>query len=212
MDEINTEKPLSFDYFYQNETMDTETVRSLLREYQEIGGLSVLYYKQQDPNLFMDTVFLEKADKKWCKPIRIKAVFQYLEEVIENKRAGIEIIDELNITTEKKYFLENIKSEPKIGDVIFIESVGLYFDCVNVIDSDSNFFGNKLTWKITGKVWEESHEDKELSDDVIQPGFGSNDDGSWEPDKAGFEQNEKIEDDADDLHTYVPGDDPFGNY
>ena len=205
-DDINTEKPLSFDYFHQNEKMDTETVRSFLREYNEVGGLTILYFQQQNPDMGMDKVFLEKMDKKWVRPIEIKAVFEYLQEVIENQKQGIPILDELNMTIEKGYFKDTIKHDPKIGDLVKVEHANLMFEIVNIVDSDANFWGNKLTWKLTGKSWIESHEDEEITDDVTEPGWAPD-----EVDRENFLPNKQVDESAEDLHTYTEGDNPFGN-
>lgn len=205
---FDTEKPLDMDYFAQEEKVDTETIRSFLAEYNRIGGLTVSWYRLQDPNLGMDPVFLEKADKKWCRPIKIKAVFQYLEEMIENQRYGIQILDEVNLVIEKKYWTEITKVDsPKIGDLFYIDHIKLMFEVVNLVDSDANFWGQKLTWKTTAKIWQEAHDDKEITKDVVEPGWAPD-----EPDHDAFTPNEPVEQKAETLHTYKSGESPFGDY
>ena len=214
MSDINTETKLDMDYFSKGETKDTNTVRNFLREYEVVAGFYVDYYKQQDPNLFMDKVFLEKGDKKYCKPIKIKVIMEYLQEVIETmKYAAGGILDELNVIVEKTYFEDTIKSKkPLIGDIICIPyASNLFFSCVNVVDVDGLFFGQKLTWKLTCKVWLEGHEDTNISDDAIEPGYGNTSDGGWEPDKENSNVNEPIQEEAEDLDPSGTVN-PFGNY
>jgi hypothetical protein len=204
---INTELPLSYDYFDQEEDQDTNTVREILAEYQQVGGLSMDYYCQMDEDKFMDSVFLEKADKKWIRPIKIKGVFEYLQEVIENVRYGTPILDELNIVTEKQYFLDTIKREPKIGDLLNINHVKLMFEVVNVVDSEANFFGNKLSWKITAKIFKLESENDDIAKEIIDPGWMTD-----EELKDNIDINKKIATESEELHTYKPGESPFGNY
>jgi hypothetical protein len=204
---INTELPLSYDYFDQEEDQDTNTVREILAEYQQVGGLSMDYYCQMDEDKFMDSVFLEKADKKWIRPIKIKGVFEYLQEVIENVRYGTPVLDELNIITEKQYFLENIKREPKIGDLLKINHVNLMFEVMNVVDSEANFFGNKLSWKITAKIFKLESESDDIAKEIIDPGWMTD-----EELKDNIDINKKIATESEELHTYKPGESPFGNF
>ena len=224
---IDTELPLDFDYFHQEEQMDTATVISYLQEYNMIAGLTVNWYRLQDESIGMDPVFLEKADKKWCRPIALKAVFQYLEEVIENQKYGIQILDEVNLIIEKTYWTEVTKTaKPVFGDLFFIEHVGLMFEVVNLVDSDANFWGNKLTWKLTAKIWQDSGEDETVTDDITEPGWAP-DERDLEIDAIPGEANPPgavnadgsptgitggIEEKCEELHHYTPGDNPFGSY
>lgn len=217
MESFDTEKPLDFDYFHQNEKMDTSTVISFLQEYNKIGGLTVNWYRLQDAERGMDPVFLEKADKSWCRPIAIKAVFQYLEEVIENIKAGISVLDEVNLVIEKTYWTEVTKTTaPVIGDLFYIEHVKLMFEVINLVDSDANFWGNKLVWKILAKIIVLDNEDSTMAQDIIEPG--------WLPDEQQLpltpisgqpipgEIKTGIENKCDELHTYTEGTNPFGNH
>jgi hypothetical protein len=219
---IDTERPLDLDYFHQEENTDTATVISFLQEYNKVGGLFVNWYRLQDPNAGMDPVFLEKADKKWCRPIPIKAVFQYLEEMIENQRYGIQILDEVNLIIEKTYWTEITKvAMPRIGDLFYIEHVKLMFEVVNVVDSDANFWGNKLTWKMTAKTWREDSADADVTNDVTEPGWAPDEiaeaveqggASGWIGDPQPGQVVAGIEAKCEELHTYKPGENPFGNY
>jgi hypothetical protein len=226
MDSISTEQPLDMDYFHREERMDTSTMISYLQEYNRIGGMTVNWYRLQDAEMGMDPVFLEKADKKWCRPIAIKAVFQYLEEVVENQKYGVPILDEVNLIIEKTYWTEVTKTDkPEFGDLFYIEHVGMMFEVNNRVDSDANFWGNKLTWKLTAKQWQDGHEDPRVTDDITEPG--------WAPDETNLPQipipgepnpgtvngdgsangvTAGIEEKCEELHTYLPGENPFGNY
>ena len=226
-DSFDTERPLDFDYFHSGENNDTKTMISFLQEFNKVGGMYVYWYRLQDADLGMDSVFLEKADKKWCRPIAIKAVFQYLEEMIENQKYGIQVIDEVNLIIEKTYWTEMTKTlSPQIGDLFYIEHVKLMFEVVNLVDSDANFWGNKLTWKLTAKIWQVGNEDEQVAKDVVEPGWlpdeqqlpqdpipgepnpGTTPDGTANPSNV----TAGIENKCEDLHTYTPGDNPFGNF
>jgi hypothetical protein len=214
---FDTEKPLDMDYFHMKENVDTKTVISYLQEYNKIGGLYVNWYRLQDASMGMDSVFLEKADKKWSRPVAIKAVFQYLEEMIENQRYGIQIIDEVNLIIEKTYWTDITKvKSPQIGDLFFIEHVGLMFEVVNVVDSDANFWGNKLTWKLTAKIWQQGNEDREVAKDVVEPGWLTDEQMQNQTPIPGQptpgQITKGVEEKCEQLHTYTPGDNPFGNY
>jgi hypothetical protein len=229
MENISTELPLDFDYYHQEEQMDTATVISFLQEYNKVGGLTVHWYRLQDPGMSIDPVFLEKADKKWCRPIAIKAVFQYLEEVIENQKYGIQILDEVNLIIEKTYWTEITKTpRPVIGDLFYIEHVKLMFEVVNLVDSDANFWGNKLTWKLQAKVWQDSGEDETVTNDITEPGWapdeqlepqvpipGEPNPGTGDPTTGDVNTDNPtagIEQKCEELHQYKPGDNPFGNF
>ena len=214
---FDTEKPLDFDYYHKGENVDTETMRSILQEYNKVGGLYVNWYRLQDASMGMDPIFLEKADKKWSRPVPIKAVFQYLEEVIENQKYGIQVLDEVNLIIEKTYWKETTKVDaPQIGDLFYIEHIGLMFEVVNRVDSDANFWGNKLTWKLTAKIIQLGNEDAEVSKDIVEPG--------WLPDEQLQNQQqipgqptpgqitEGVETKCEALHTYQPNENPFGNF
>jgi hypothetical protein len=226
-DSFDTEKPLDMDYFHINENVDTKTMISFLQEYNKIGGLFVYWYRLQDAEMGMDPVFLEKANKKWCRPIAIKAVFQYLEEMIENQRYGTQIIDEVNLIIEKTYWKDTTKTlSPSIGDLFYIEHVKLMFEVVNLVDSDANFWGNKLTWKLTAKIWQDSGEDERVTEDITEPGWAPDEQGlpvqaiPGEPNPPGATDangnpagiTAGIEQKCEEQHTYTPGDNPFGNY
>ena len=217
MEDISTEKPLSFDYFHQEENNDTKTIIGILREFNEVGGMGVNWYRLQDATMGMDPIFLEKADKKWSRPVSLKAVFQYLEEVIENQKYGIQVLDEVNLIIEKTYWTDMTKtSSPQIGDLFFIEHVGLMFEVVNRVDSDANFFGNKLTWKLTAKIFQIGNEDQSVVEDIVEPGWSSDEQlqnqtpipGQGQP----GEITKGVEERCEELHTYLPGQNPFGNY
>ena len=214
---FDSEQPLDFDYYHQEEKEDTKTVISFLQEFNKIGGLTVNWYRLQDASRGMDPIFLEKADKKWCRPIAIKAVFQYLEEVVENQKYGIQILDEVNLIIEKTYWTEVTKTNaPVIGDLFYIEHIKLMFEVVNLVDSDANFWGNKLTWKLTAKIWQQSNEDETVLQDIVEPG--------WMPDEqtqdlepipgepVPGQVTKGVEEKCEELHTYLPGQNPFGNY
>jgi hypothetical protein len=228
-DSFSTEKPLDFDYFHKKENMDTKTIAGYLREYNKIGGLYVHWYKLQDATMGMDPVFLEKADKKWSRPVRIKAVFQYLEEVIENQKYGIQVLDEVNLIIEKVYWKDTTKVErPLIGDLFFIEHVGLMFEVVNVVDSEANFFGNKLTWKITAKIYQLGNEDQTVIQDIVEPGWapdeqmqpqipipGEPNPGTENPLTGEVNSSNPtagIEEKCEELYQYDATSNPFGNY
>ncbi|MCX7699012.1 MAG: hypothetical protein N2114_06060 [Candidatus Goldbacteria bacterium] len=222
---FDTESPLNFDYFNINENVETETIANILREYNEIAGLTVNWYRLLDSNSGMDPVFLERADKKWAPPIPIKVIFEYLQEVIETQKYGIQILDELNMICEKKYWEEKTKiTMPQIGDLFFVEHVGLMFEATNVVDSEANFWGNKLTWKITAKIFHTEHEDKNINTTIQEAGWMSEEietpliptPDTKSPHKDNLEYtnniNKNIEEKSEELHTYTPGDNPFGNF
>jgi hypothetical protein len=226
-DSFDTERPLDFDYFHKDEKQDTKTIISYLQEFNKVGGLYVNWYRLQDSSIGMDPIFLEKGDKKWSRPVSIKAVFQYLDEVIENQKYGIQVLDEVNLIIEKTYWTETTKVDaPQIGDLFYIEHIGLMFEVVNKVDTDANFWGKKLTWKITAKIFQLGNEDETVAKDIVEPG--------WLPDEQQLPQDPipgepnpglnpdgtanagnvagGVEDKCEELHTYTPDQNPFGNF
>lgn len=204
---INTEKPLEYDFYETRDETDYNTIKSILNEYNQVSGYTISYYRQQDPNLNNDLIFMEKQDKKWCNPIKIKTISQYVTETIENARYGVPILDEGEFYFEKEYFKDKIKYEPKIGDLVKIEYANLMYQVVNVTDVDSIFWGYKLTWKLQAKIYHHSYEDEKISDEIIDPG--------WQSDEELFQTksvNKQVEDKNDDLFTYDDPNKIFGNY
>jgi len=209
--EIASEEPLDFDYYSKGDTLDTETVKSFLQEYNLVGGLYCDYYQQIDTGRDMDTVFLEKANKRYEYPIKIKFVFTYLEEVIENINAGIQILDTVDLTVEMDYFKDTTKFEkPLEGSLIFVKYADLWFEVTNVIDSDAVFFGQKLTWKMTAKIYQESGEDQDITNEIFEPGTAPG-----ETDNLGENLLDDVEELSEEMHVYKTGDggdNIFGNY
>lgn len=202
------ETPLDFDYYSQKENMETETIRSFIQEYNMIGGLRCDFYQFIDADRDMDVVFFEKANKRYEYPVEIKFVFKYLEEVIENIEAGIQILDTIQCQIEMEYFKEKTKfDKPLIGSLIFIKYSGLWFEVTNIVDSSAVFFGNKLTWNLTAKIYQESGEDQEITNELFAPG-----EAPGEADNFGENLLDDLETESEELHTYDSGDNPFNNY
>jgi len=201
---INTELPLDFDYFHNKENEDTETVRQFLEEYNRVGGITCSYYVQTDASLDVDTIFMEKINKTFFRPIKVKFILEYIQEVIENQMSGIQILDTMNFMVEMEYFKNTVKSKPKVGDLMMIDYAGLMFEITNVIDAEAVLFGQKFTWKITGKIYIESHEDKNVTNDVHEPGHAPG-----EEDNFNDKLNDNIEEESDEEYQYNDGDNPF---
>ena len=151
---------------------------------------------------------MEKSGKTWGRPIKVKMIPEYLEEVIENANQGIMILDTLNLTLEKEYFTETTKHDyPKIGDLIKIDYANLLFEISNVVDADAIFFGRKFTWRITGKVYLETHEQEEITNEVFDPGNAPGETDNFEEKIL-----DDIEEQSEEEYTYNPSDNPFGAY
>jgi len=207
-EKLNTELPLEFDYFGIGESWDTETVRGFLNEFNQIGGIRCNYYHLQDAGLHMDPVFLEKSKKRFEYPISIKFVLSYIEEIIENMNAGITLLDTIDMTIEMSYFKDVTKfKKPIIGSLIQIPYAGLFFEVENVVDSDAIFFGHKMTWKLTCKVYQESFEDDDITNEVYTPDTAPGEDNNFMDNLT-----DEIEEKSEEGYTYKKGDNPFGDY
>ena len=207
-EKINTELPLEFDYFGIQESWDTNTVSLMLREYNEITGMRCKYYQLMDSDQGMDPIFREKTTKRFESPIEIKFVFSYLEEVIENIGAGIELLDTIELEISMDYFKDSTKFErPVIGSLVKIPYAGLMFEITNVVDSSAILFGQKLSFKLTCKIYQESAEDKEITHEVYDPG-----EAPGESDNFLDNETDKTEDLSEEQHVYTEGDNIFGEY
>ena len=207
MAEINTELPLDWDYFNLNEKEDTETISEILREYNEVGGMMCEYFPLFMSDTGLDPVFLENTNKQWNDPFKVKLVHQYLEEVVESGEAGVQILDSIELSCEKEYFLEKSGDvKPKIGDLIRIPYADLMFEVTNSIDSKGVLQGQKLTWTIFCKIYHSDMSDSDITNEIYQPGEAPGESDNFD---------EGISDDIEALseegHVYSDGDNPFQN-
>ena len=191
-------KPLDFD-LSDGKAPDIKTVAGFLQEYNLIGGLTCVYYPIVNDKSDVDKIFMELLDKQFGIPFKVKVIMQYLEETIEMMRYGLELTDTLKAFIEKEYFNKvSYRRKPQVGELIYLPYAKIMFEIVNVVDAESNFFGNKLVWDLTAKIYRYNQEDKEIMNKL----------------KQGQEIaiNSDVEQESNEIYDYPEEKNPFGNY
>lgn len=144
-----------------NSCYDTEKqmIDQLTSEALDNAGVVCDWY-QIDYSLYNERVFGEDNDRRVRKVFRVKLYFELPPDNRQYTQFGIEAMDVFQVHVGKtawSYYATKADLEgyePKYGDVFRSHSSGIFYEIVDVKDTDSQTLNTQHSWIMTAKVWE----------------------------------------------------------
>ena len=141
---------------YDNEKKLADQLTS---EALDNAGVACDWY-QIDYSLYNERIFGEDNDRRVRKVFKVKLYFELPSDNRQYTKFGIEALDifqaHIGKTAwdfyAKKADLEGY--QPKYGDVFRPHYSGIFYEVVDVKDTDQQFLNTQHSWILTAKVWE----------------------------------------------------------
>lgn len=144
-----------------NSCYDSEKKLSdqLTSEALDMSG-EVCDWYQIDYSLYNDRIFGEDNDRRVRKVFRVKLYFELPSDNRQYTKFGIEGMDNFQVHIGKlawDHYAKNADLEgyqPKYGDVFRPHYSGIFYEVVDVKDTDSQFLNTQHSWIMIARVWE----------------------------------------------------------
>ena len=149
-------------YFNTNSSCyDTEKkmVSQMTSESLDMAG-EVCDWYQTDYSLYNERVFGEDNDRRVRKVFRVKLYFELPSDNRLYTKFGIEGTDNFQVHIGKtawNFYAKKADLEgyqPKYGDVFRPHYSGIFYEVVDVKDTDSQFLNTQHSWIMIARVWE----------------------------------------------------------
>lgn len=131
----------------------------LTSEALDMAG-EVCDWYQIDYSLYNERVFGEDNDRRVRSMFRVKLYFELPDDNRQYTKFGIEATDIFQVHVGKLAWNHYVKKAdlegytPKYGDVFRPHYSGIFYEVVDVKDTDSQFLNTQHSWVMTAKVWE----------------------------------------------------------
>ncbi len=156
---------------------DKKMVDQLTSEALDNAGEACDWY-QIDYSLYNERIFGEDNDRRVRSMFRVKLYFELPSDNRQYTKFGIEALDIFQVHVGKTawdYYAKKAGLEgytPKYGDVFRPHYSGIFYEVVDVKDTDSQFLNTQHSWILTAKVWENPmlrpYDEKEVGQELKQ--------------------------------------------
>lgn len=138
---------------------EKKLVDQLTSESMDIAGEFCDWYKI-DYSLYNERIFGEDNDRRVRKIFKVKLYFDLPSDDRAYNRFGIEGLDVFQVRIGFLAWNSYVKRadeegyKPHIGDVFRPHYSGIFYEIIDVKDSDAQILNSQHSWLMTAKVWE----------------------------------------------------------